>query len=53
MKQEQFLFIAAAAFLAYALLKGQGRRVVTDVIPLDEPSAVQWADAESAAIVFQ
>jgi len=45
--------IAAAAILAYAFLKGQGQRIVTDVIPLDEPSAVQWAEAESAAIVFQ
>lgn len=48
----QLALIAAGAILAYVLLKGQGRQILTDVIPLDEPAALQWAETQGA-IFFQ
>lgn len=39
--------IAAGAVLAYVFLRN-GNRIPSEVIPLDEPPLIQWAETQGA-----
>lgn len=45
-KGDSTLLIVAGIVLAYTFFRDGAEHVATDIIPLDEPSLVQWAESE-------
>ena len=49
MGKDEFVLIAAGGFLAYLFFcRRGGPHIPADVIPLDEPAVLQWAETHGA-----